>query len=148
MVTLWLTLLRMEAFREYYSDTVRLDLGMWLMAVAFGILSGILVALVFVVPFRGGYRWGSVLVAAVPPLILHAHFIFFYWWSFPRGWNGPRILLRFYRLTSPTALLPLAVIIGVAIGLGFLGRGRHSPDGGERASRSDDLRLDQPSTGT
>ena len=120
MVALWLMLLRYEVSRQQFAERFEFDLAAWLAPIGIGIAAGFLFALVFVVPTRGKYRWGTVLVALLPPFFFHVQFLFFWLWVFPRNWDGPSFL-RPGRLGQDVAtLLLLAVLMGVAIGLGFL----------------------------
>lgn len=128
MVALWLMVLRYEAFQQDYAEHFRFNLGMWLVPVGIAITAGFLFALVFVIPTRGRYRWGTVLAAFLPPLLFHLQFLSFWLWVLPRRWDG-LYFLRPGRLSQdPLTLLLLAVLMGVAIGLGFLPK-RKAPHG-------------------
>lgn len=117
-VSLWLSQIADQRFRDTVATAARFDLRQWSATVTPLILAGALFTVAARYPFpRPRYAWGRLVLAGVAVLpVLHLGFIL---WSpqFTVDWPSAVITPRWFDGGSVPAAC--AVLAGVAIGCGF-----------------------------
>lgn len=116
-------------FRETFSETLRFELGPWLYWVVPAALSGVAFALAAAPTWTVQFRWVvSLSVGVIPVLLLAQTFYVFGVATLDKidsSW-----LTRFYWFAQAEPHFVLAVMVGVAVGLGFVGTPSSSKDSG------------------
>lgn len=117
------------SFRETYSETLRFELGPWLNWVVPTTLSGVAFALAAAPTWSTHFRWIVCLSVGLIPVLLLAQTFYVFGVAAPNSINSSW-LTRFYWFAQAEPHFVLAVMVGVAVGLGFVGSPSSSKDSG------------------
>lgn len=116
-------------FRETYSETFRFELGPWLYWVVPAALSGVAFALAAAPTWTLQFRWVVFLSVGLIPVLLLAQTFYVFGVAAPNKINSSW-LTRFYWFAQAEPHFVLAVMVGVAVGLGFIETPSSSRDSG------------------
>lgn len=114
-------------FREIYVDRFEFEIGPWILWVVPAALAGAVFA-VAAAPARTSHHRSVVsLVVGVVPILLLAQTVYAFWEATSGRAASASWLSRFYWYTDTGPQFVLAVMAGVAFGLGFVRRTESSP---------------------
>lgn len=125
LVCLWSARQAQMSVSEGYSATFQFPWGTWFWQIGLLILAGVLVGLAIQdFPPAGAYDWRKMLVIALPPALVLAHYIFVAGYVLPNQIMLPGPLDEQHSLMDPGPQFVLAFMVGISFPVGFSARTR------------------------
>jgi hypothetical protein len=108
-------------FREIYARNLRFDVAPWLSWLVPAALSGAALALAAAPNWTFRYRWAVSLTVGLVPMLLLAQTLYVFGVAAPNNSSSSWLTRPYWFSVAAEPQFVLAVLVGVALGLGFAG---------------------------